>query len=105
MLIRNDDGTYLAGPLDAIGVLYHTQTGRDGTFRREISPGEPFLVLVQELPGWEDRLAMAFGTIPSRMGQSPGRHPDRRPGGEGGGPDRARHRAGAVSLGGRRRSG
>ena len=28
MLIRNDDGTYLAGPLDAICVLHHTQTGR-----------------------------------------------------------------------------
>ncbi len=28
MLIRNDDGTYLAGPLDAIFILRHTQTGR-----------------------------------------------------------------------------
>lgn len=28
MLIRNDNGTYLAGPLDAIFILHHTQTGR-----------------------------------------------------------------------------
>lgn len=28
MLMRNDDGTYLAGPLDAILILHHAQTGR-----------------------------------------------------------------------------
>lgn len=43
----------------------------DGGFRREISPEEPFLALVQETPGWEDRLAMAFGTLPSRMVTAP----------------------------------
>ena len=28
MLIRNDDGTYIAGPLDALMILHHVGTGR-----------------------------------------------------------------------------
>lgn len=46
MLIRNDDGTYSAGPLDAILVLHHVQTGRyhAALFLERPFPGplEPF---------------------------------------------------------------
>jgi hypothetical protein len=43
MLIRMDDGTYLAGPLDAILILRHTQTGRyhAALFLERAFPGPP----------------------------------------------------------------